>query len=1425
MSTQSKPTMKRSLRGLIWFGALACFFGGFSILRPPMEAPPASTSSAVALSSPGALSAQECGYGEDPSGAELDPYCDVLPDTIPARQSASECGNLAECVEVSDYYSNPLDLLPAWRWGTAVFGLDNTYGAGDVANMNAAMDMLGRLLFALSGVLWVVLLGLARLAMLLSPLASDSVGEVVNRTFSAAGSGVSRGLVWIPIVGALLFALIGPIRSKGAASTSSLIILLAVPLGMMWGMMTAVDVKTTREEITGSKDPADPSGNTPLYRTTSVSGVGVGSPVWMARTGTSMIDGLSSLVVSGIGDAFIQERLSPLTSYNGQATQPSCAAYIDGMRGAFELSWNKSSMKTADTGAGTMQTFSDLWMSTMATNWVRAQFGGGTFRGVQPGSSINNVPINNVPIIPKGVSTGQTSYGWSMWCHMLENVNGSSIAAQARIGAAAGYPDSPAQDIVLAPDSNSDAAAAKLCFKESQDADASEPGTAVVTACKDRVYGGYLASSEWSSGGGLDSVQDRQQQMMNWAACKYVGTPDSGVWKLDPEWNESTGDGIAKGDAYCDFWWNEITPSNWKDNGQELQWDNDGGAIPCVSDGTCNIKTMYRALHGKNAGERLFAGIMALITSLLYFWLLGLLLVGVAISKLGLMVMLVFLPFTLFLLALPKWRVDPKRAQRNAMGLKLLKQTFAFATSTATLQLLVAFLLITIGLIRTILAPFNLFGFTELLAPIAAFIIMQKLTKALGLGNLATPSGAMSLPLAAAAGMGGFGLGSNKPGLASAKAAAKKGSTAKDDAKSAGQKGMMKAKSLMDGTAGGKAGMAARALGAGKLFGKGEDNSIEALTAKAAAGHAAVAGAAAGTPEAKAKAMDGLIAATAALTNAKDAEAAKDAHKNKQALAAAEAADRKAELGAAMMDAYNAELAASGDVAKANAASSAAFSAKAAEHRGLDRANELGAALALGSKGAISAADAAEAIASGAMAGYVTLGNGTSMSIGSAVESGHAQLDSSGGGAMLTAKGIAAGGSMVGMVNMPGGSAMSTADAVTNGLVSVDTATGAVSVSAAGTAAGITAGMLPSASMVVAGGSGAPDASALEIQTMTYDAVMGSAAGSRATADGTAESLGVAAGSVAPLRGNAGIIAPAHGSATGFGPAQNLGNIKAGLLDSTAGTSLLLGADVADQLWTACGGDQETYAAACDNALSMAGIRGMSMGAAISNSSLDAPTKNALSGDLTSGDASRVGDALSKLRSVNGGQGLYGVDSAGVNAAVACAFTQTESARQGDVGMLHGGVVAMSSDATNAIGEAAEIFDGYTSGSGLWHDYDSGTPLQKSNAEKAIVNRMVDAEMAVMRTQHAHQAAEQLAATGFVTPDNTSWSDERARLVDHYSDTMRAGGSILSDTNWINNSISSMRAQVRDAQVMPIVRPSRPAGVPSSRGVATTPVP
>ena len=1416
MSTQSKPTMKRSLRGLIWFGALACFFGGFSILRPPMEEAPSSTSSAVALASSGALSAQDCGYGTD-----QDPYCSVLPDnmptanenTNPATQSASECGKLAECREVAEYYKNPLNLLPAWRWSTAVFELDNTYGVEDYTNLSAGMDMFGRLMFALSGILWMVLLGLARLAMMLSPLASDSVGEVVNRTFSAVGSGVSRGLIWIPIVGALLFAMIGPMRSKGAASTSSLILLLALPLGMLWGMMTAVDVTTTRVAIPGSEDPADPSGKTPLYKTTSVSGVGVGSPVWMARTGTSMIDGLSSLVVSGIGDAFIQERLSPLTSFDGQAVQPSCAAYVDGMRGAFELSWNNSTYDKSDVGAGTMQTFSDLWMSTMATNWVRAQFGGGTFIGAPPGNTLNGIPT----ITPKGVTIGQTSYGWRIWCHMLENVNGSSIAAQARIGAAAGYDYAPAQDIALAANSSSDAA--KACFKESQAAETSEPGAAVTTACTNLVYGGYLASSEWSSGGGLDSVQDRQQQMMNWAACSYVPGAANEGWVVDAEWAKANSDSVA--DDYCKRWWKESTPSNWKNNGQEFQWSNDGNNIPCVNEATCNIKTMYRALHGKNGGERLFAGLMALITSLLYFWLLGLLLVGVAISKLGLMIMLVILPFTLFLLALPKWRVDPKKAQRNAMGLKLLKQTFAFATSTATLQLVVAFLLVTIGLIRTVLSPFNVFGFTDLLAPIAAFIIIQKLTKALGLGNLATPSGAMSLPLAAAAGMGGFGLGGNKPGLASAKAAAKKGSTAKDDGKSAFNKGKMYASDLMNGKAGGKAGAIARKLGAGKGAGGA---SMAELEENVAAGNAKVA--AAKTPEERAKAMEGLLAAQSALSDKKAVEDAKEAHKNKKALDAATAADRKAELGAAMTDAYNAELAASGDVAKANAASSAAFNAKAAEHRGLDRANELGGALSAASGGAISAADAAEAIASGAMAGYVTLGDGTSMSIGDAVKTGHAQLDPSGGGAMLTAKGIAAGGSMVGMVNMPGGSSMSMADAVTNGLVNVDAATGAVSVSAAGTAAGLTAGMLPSASMVVAGGSGTPDASALETQTMTYDAVMGSAAGARGTANGTAVALGIGAGEVSPLRGNAGIIAPAHGSATGFGAMQDLGAIKGdALLASTASTALLLGSDTTDQLWAACGGDEETYAAACDNALSMAGIRGMSMGAAISGAGLHNSKRNQFLNKLGSGNAAAVETALSEVRSMNGGQGLYAVSSAGINAAVATAFAQTSSARQNDVGMIHGGVVAMSSDATNAIGEAAEIFDGYTSGSGLWHDYDSGTPAQKSAAEKMIVGRMVNAEIAVMRTQHAHQAAEQLAATGFVGPDNTSWDDERARLVDHYSDTLRAGGSIISDTNWINNSISSMRDQVRDAQVMPTIRPSRPVGVPSSRGVATTPTP
>jgi hypothetical protein len=1376
-----------------------------------MEQVPSSTSSAIALASTGMVPAATC-------DEDKDIYCDLLDgDNAKVTQTAAQ--KKAQ-LEAAEYYTNPLDLLPAWRWGTAVATLDETYGTGDAVNLNSTMDGIARLLFALAGLLWVLLLGLSRLAMMLSPLASDSVGKVVNTAFSSVGAGVSRGLIWVPIVGALLFALIGPIRSKGAASTSSLILLLALPLGMMWGMMTAVDVNSTRTARTDASGNVvkDSNGDT-IYDTETVSGIGVGSPVWLARTGTGMIDELSGFVVSGIGDAFIKERLSPLTSRDGVATTPSCSQYVTGLYDSFEVSWNKSTMGKTDSGV--MRTFSDLWMSTIGTNWVRAQFGGGTYRGVPEPSIVEGLPG------PKGLSTGSTAYGWRIWCHMLENNRDTSVGAQARIGVAGGYPVSVVASRPI------EARTTEACFDESQQADESGDAAAAQTACETEIYGGYLGSSEWSSTGGLDATQDRQQQMMNWAACNYYPTTagNANGWVLDPAWDTAATNGVKNGNEYCNFWWNKITPSNWTNNEQEFQWTDDGENIPAINDATRNIKTMYRAMHGKNAGERLFAGISSIIGSVLYFWLLAMLLVGVVVSKIGLMLMLILLPFTLFLLALPKWRVDPKRAQRNATGLKLLKQTFAFATSTAVLQLVVAFLLVTIGLLRSILSPLNIYGLSDLAAPIIAYFVFTKLMKILGLGNIAlgSPMGAMSLPLAAAAGMGGFGLGSGgKTGMAAAKAAAGKGAGAPKAAMGAYDKARAFPGDVKSGkkdanghAAGGAMGKLLRKMGYGA---GGDDAAIEKLEGKVAAAANKVNSAK--TPEDRAKAMDGLIAAQSALDDGNDRKAANDAHKNKKALDAATADGRKAELMAAMSDAENAVLAAGGTPSQAQAAALEAFNAKSAEHRGLDRANELGAQLSSLSSGAISSADAAEAIASGAMAGYVTLGNGTSMSIGSAVAGGFAQLDPSGGGAMLTAKGIAAGGSMVGMVNMPGGSSMSMADAVTNGLVNVDAATGAVSVSAAGTAAGLTAGMLPSASMVVAGGAGSPDASALETQTVAHDAVMGSAAGARATANGTAEALGIGAGGVSPLRGNAGIIAPAHGSATGFGSMQDLGNLKgAALLNSTAATSLLLGSDVTDQLWAACGGDEETYAAACDNALSMAGIRGMSMGDALANSGWDAPKQRHFLNQMNSGNAASVEGALSNVRSLNGGQGLYGVSSSGINAAVASAFVQTSSARQGDVGAIHGGVIAMSSDATNAIGEAQEILQGYSVGSGAWADYNSGSPAQKSAAEKTIVGKMVNAELAVMRVQHAHQAAEQLAATGFIAPDNTSWSDERTRLVDHYTDHLQAGNWVTSDTSWLRDSISSMQDHVRDAQVMPTVRPSSPAGVPSSRGVATTPGP
>ena len=930
------------LRGGVWalFGLLLA--GGFSVANVGVaEAPQEATAARVA-------------YSGGPAVQSVPGLVSAADEDAPEEICNEACLTLA-----SRYQGHEIDLLPAYRWKQAN-SMTNTYGWKDGGNV--FFSAIAQLLFMFAGFVWWLLLELIRLALQLDPLFSNSVGKEVNNLFYGISSGVSAGFVWFACVATVLVAMITPLRSKGAPSIMSVVVMVMLPLGTLWAMTTA----------------ADPTKDV----------IGVGSPVWFGRQGVMMIDQTTGFASDVMSDAMGATKMKSIQGAGAGGSGPSCTAYNGALKNAFQAAWatdaarpneDAAAKKTVldspvtpdpvsnlrgaqHTGAGTMVSLSNLWESAYVPQYVAAEFGG-------------------------------EKAGWDIYCHYMERDTGTSAAEQATIGAAAvGYPATP-NVTKLGPVAISETRVIPVGDRVNPNSDGSGTPAPATQEAGDTwpEAGPYIGTDPtWSA-----KEKKEQAQLMLWAACKNSGdvfTAKKG-WA---EYGELT-------DNQCSDWWSS---GKIIDN---LQWDEgtarDNKWTPCSSkDGDCasEVSQMYLAMHGKNAGQRVFAGAFSLATAAAYMYVFGMVGLGVLIAKVGLLLMLMALPVTLFLLALPKWRVDPKTAQRNATGMKLMRKTFGFAAATAVFQLVVVFAVLIIALIRSVLFTFTggLGGTVDMIAPLLALFLMTKLMKQLGLGNLTRPSGALGLAAAAAAGAGaekGKGFGAMKNRAAKNKGVADKGIGGRFQE----NKGEEKAREAL-------------ANAKAKKSGKFNPEALAALSAGGLAERTAAAAKAmdeAKTPKQKADAkakLDNALKEGAA----RDKKALDAIGKSEDAAAGAvtdgQRAIKESNVKGAMADATRRGLGA-GD-ALANE------SMKSDGNKALDKA---AAEISAASGGAVSTADARASLESGhKMGAFVQKADGSVVSAAEALSSGHASLSASGvmtgaaGATVMTARGAAAMGAL-----------------------------------------------------------------------------------------------------------------------------------------------------------------------------------------------------------------------------------------------------------------------------------------------------------------------------------------------------------------------------------------------------------------------------
>lgn len=299
--------------------------------------------------------------------------------------------------------------------------------------------------------------------------------------------------------------------------------------------------------------------------------------------------------------------------------------------------------------------------------------------------------------------------------------------------------------------------------------------SAGVTPSQQRaIAGSDVAGSPYSGMGEgpflqVGSTKEKQAATLAWAVCESDGKARSG-------WNELVHfSSTAQADEACTQWWSDADGRGLGDvaGSDTLGWkslaavdrDTVGENGDADDPRMHEIQDVMYAYYGHNGPQRLISGVMALTTSGLYAWAFGGPAVGVMLSQFLLIFMMLILPWTLLMLAIPG-----KNGARGAVGKKMLKMT---AMSFGGKMLFLVIMGVTLTMMSTL---FNLLmsstqsssaADTQVLAaglsgwasgwssvwgliiPVVSIVAMKYLLKGMGMGNLMGLSGTLGFATAA----------------------------------------------------------------------------------------------------------------------------------------------------------------------------------------------------------------------------------------------------------------------------------------------------------------------------------------------------------------------------------------------------------------------------------------------------------------------------------------------------------------------------------------------------------------------------------------------------------------------------------------------------------------------------------------------------
>lgn len=570
---------------------------------------------------------------------------------------------------VTSSVEDPIDLLPAYRWRSAM-SLPEDVGSKDGAFGKNLTTAASEGAFAISGAIWFLLLELMNFAMSMDVVSSFS--HAINDFFATTWTGLSK--VGVPaLIGIFVACMAAVAAAKGKLNDS---LRMGVSALLVLGLLQTLGVAASNDKASNFEGSgASYSDSIPKL-----------TPAWLAMTGNLYVNelalGMSSLFGGTAG--ITQDVVSGAADGAGEAAgTASCTYYNQRLYSAYG-----EAMGDQAATAAAMSMVSFMWQRSMYDPYAQAAF-------------------------------GSTQLGAPAACHLLERNAGITPQTQQNI-AGPGVAGSPYAGMGVGP----------------------------FTTVGDK--------------------KKNQAQEMAWGVCATKST-----WRLEA-WGATKHFEDDKVADVCGKWWEDDEGTGMtKQDGGALGWsqkshlhDDTVGKDPSNVE-MAQIKSYVEAYWGHNSGQRFMASSTTIVTSVLYAYAFGFPAIGVLLSQFVLLFMLLLLPWTLVLLAMPG-----KGGARNGVGVKLTRLTaMAFGGKLIfvmvmglTLTLMSALFSFTLAGNSVVHNPVaadsvvlaassgmssNMVTFWSVLVPIVAIVAMKFLMKAAGVGNLMGINGAMGFATAA----------------------------------------------------------------------------------------------------------------------------------------------------------------------------------------------------------------------------------------------------------------------------------------------------------------------------------------------------------------------------------------------------------------------------------------------------------------------------------------------------------------------------------------------------------------------------------------------------------------------------------------------------------------------------------------------------